>query len=63
MVHPGNINWGWLSTVDLLIKAACFVEKGNNIFNIKTSQSELVSTRRSTVLSLPPSVRLPWIIS
>jgi hypothetical protein len=28
---------GRLSTVDLLIKVACFVKKENNIFNIKMS--------------------------
>ncbi len=43
-----------LSTVDPVIRVACFVKKENNIFNIKMSRSELVSTRRSTVLSLPP---------
>jgi len=43
-----------LSTVDLLIKVACYVKKKNNIFNIKMSLSKLVTTRRSTVLSLPP---------
>jgi hypothetical protein len=44
---------GRFSTVDLLIKEAGFVKKVNNIFSIKMSYSELVSTRRSTVLSLP----------
>ena len=34
-VQAGNTNWmGRLSIVDLLIKVACFVTKGNNIFNI-----------------------------
>jgi len=47
------------STVDLLFKVACFVKKANNIFGIKMSCSKLVSTRRSTVLSLSPLVRLP----
>jgi hypothetical protein len=28
---------GRLSTVDLLIKVACFVKRENNIFNIKLS--------------------------
>jgi hypothetical protein len=33
---PGNANWGGrLSTVDLLIKVACFVKEVNNIFDIK----------------------------
>jgi len=49
----GNTNWGGrLSTVDLLIKVACFVKKANAFFNIKRSWSKRVSTRRSTVLSL-----------
>jgi hypothetical protein len=43
---------GKLSTVDLLVKIA-FLQNGKNIFNIKISLSELVSTRRSTVLSFP----------
>ncbi len=42
---------GRLSTVDLLVKIA-FLQNGKNIFNIKSSLSEL-STRRSTVLSFP----------
>jgi hypothetical protein len=42
-----------LSTVDLLIKAACFVTKVNNIYNMKSSQAKLASTRRSAVLVLP----------
>jgi hypothetical protein len=46
----GNTNWG---SVDLLIKAACFVKNVNNIFNIKKSNSKQVRSRRSTVLSLP----------
>ncbi len=49
-----NTNWkGRLSTVDLLIKVAHFVTKDNNSFRIKLSLSKVVSTRRSTVLSLP----------
>ncbi len=47
----GNTNWS--GTVDLLIKVACFVQKVKNIFNIKRTRSKIVSTRRSTVLSLP----------
>ncbi len=43
---------GRLSTVDLLVKIV-FLQNGKNIFNIKFSLSELVSTRRSTVLSFP----------
>ncbi len=35
---PGNTDRGGrLSTVDLLIKVACFVKKEDNIFNIKMS--------------------------
>jgi len=60
--RPGNTNWGGRpSTIDLLIKVACFCKKENNIFNIKMSWSKLVSTRRSTVLSLPLSkTSLHW---
>ncbi len=46
--------------VGLLIKEACLVKKVDIMFNIKSSESKLVSTRRSTVLSLLSSVRLPW---
>ncbi len=50
----GNTNLrGRLSAVDLLFMVACIVRKVKNIFNIKSSCSKLVSTRRSTVLSLP----------
>jgi hypothetical protein len=42
---------GILSTVNLLIKVACFAINVNKIFNIKSSCSEIVSTRRSTVPS------------
>ncbi len=38
---------------------ASFVTKINNIFNIKNCQSELVSMRRSTVLSLPLQLGIP----
>ncbi len=38
--------------VDLLVRLARFVKKLYNIFNIKKCWSKLVSTRRSTVLSL-----------
>jgi len=44
---------GRLSTVDLHIKAACFVKKVNNVCVFKNSWYNLVSTRRSTVLCLP----------
>jgi len=51
--HKGNTYWGGrLSTVDLTFKVVCFAKNMNNIFNIKRSWSKLVSTRRSTVLSL-----------
>jgi hypothetical protein len=52
---------GRLSTVDLLIKVACFVKKKNDIFNRKMSLSELVSTRRSTVLSLSLQLNFPGL--
>jgi hypothetical protein len=53
-IKPGNTNLkGRLSTVALLIKAACFVTEVNNNFIIKMSQSKLVRTRRSSVLRLP----------
>jgi hypothetical protein len=45
---------GELSTVDLLlVKIACFIKRKDIFFRIKNSWSELVSTRRSTVLRLP----------
>ncbi len=51
--RSGNTKLGLrLSTVDLLIKIACFVKEVNNIFSIKRSWSKLVSTRRSVVLGL-----------
>jgi hypothetical protein len=51
---PGNTNSkGWLRTVDLLIKVACFAKKLNIVYIIKSSWSKLVVTWRSTVLSLP----------
>jgi hypothetical protein len=43
---------GRLSTIDLLVKITCFVKKDKQ-FSIKSSSYKLVSTRRSTVLSLP----------
>jgi hypothetical protein len=39
--------------VELQIKVACFVKKATNKFYLKSSSSKLVSTKRSTVLSLP----------
>ncbi len=44
---------GRLSTVDLLIKVACFSTKTNNIVNIIMRSSKLVGARRSAVLSHP----------
>ncbi len=50
LISPGNTYWrGRLGTVDLLTKVDCLVKKVNNIFSIKMSWSELVSTMRSTV--------------
>jgi hypothetical protein len=34
-------------------KVACFVKNENNILNIKRGRSKLVSSWRSTILSLP----------
>jgi hypothetical protein len=51
---PRNTNWrGRPSTVNLLLKVAHAVKKLKNVCNIKNSRSKLVSTRRSTILSLP----------
>jgi hypothetical protein len=44
---------GRLRSVDLLIKVTCFLNNVNIILNMKRSCYKLVSTRRSTVLSLP----------
>jgi hypothetical protein len=45
---------GRISTVDLLVKMACFVKKKvEYIFSVKSSSFELVSARRSIVLILP----------
>ncbi len=53
-LSPGNpYRRGTPSTVNLLVKKAIFWKKEKNIFTIKRSWSELVSTRRATVLSLP----------
>jgi hypothetical protein len=45
---------GSIQLVDLLIRVASFVNKTKNIFNLKRSSSNLVSTRMSAVLNLPP---------
>jgi hypothetical protein len=52
-VTPGNPYLrARLSTLELLIKIVCFVKKEK--YNLKIiCLSELVSTRRSTVLTLP----------
>jgi hypothetical protein len=42
-----------LSTVDLLIKVACFVKKVRNVFNIKMSSYKLVSARKLTAPTFP----------
>ncbi len=50
---PRNSNGkGRFNTIGPLIKVSC-LKKVNSILNIKSSWSKLVSTRRSTVLSLP----------
>ncbi len=52
-----NTNWRVrLSTVDLLIKVACFCKKIENISIVKSSWSKLISVRRSNVLNLHFSV-------
>ncbi len=52
--QPGSTNEkGRISTVDLLIKAPCFVRKSNIFLYFKMRECKLVITRRSTVLSLP----------
>ncbi len=63
-MYAGNTNWGGrLSKVDLLIKVKCLVKYINNIFKTKRIRSKLVSTRRSTVLSLPLKSDFPdlWV--
>jgi hypothetical protein len=66
-IERGNTNWGRrLHIVYLHIIVACFVNRVNYIFNINRSWSKLVSTRRSTVLSLllqlvfPAATYLQW---
>ncbi len=49
---------GRLRTSDLLVKIACFV-KSKHSFSNKSSGSELVCTRRSTILILPPYLGFP----
>ncbi len=52
--YSGNTDQsGRLSTVDLLIKVACFLTKVDKNFSVKMSWSVPVSTRRLTVLSIP----------
>ncbi len=52
---------GRLSTVDLLIWVTCFVKTSKYSYSLM-SCSKLVSTRRSSVLSLLPLVRLPCFV-
>jgi hypothetical protein len=42
-----------LGMVDLLVKIACFAKKENTFIGIKSSCSELDSTRKSILLILP----------
>jgi len=50
---PRNTYWrGMLSTIDLLIKVGYFVNKEKYSFSVTGIWSELVCTRRSTVLIL-----------
>jgi len=57
--HDNQHNQGTLTegecfnTVDLLIKATCFVPKLNDNLDIKMRRYELVGTRRSSVLNIP----------
>ncbi len=44
-----------------LNRVACFFKKVNNVFNLKSSWSELVSTRRSTVPSPPLQLVFPGL--
>ncbi len=58
---PGNNYWRErLSSLDLLIMVAFCKKKGKYCLNTKMPWSKIVSTSRSTVLSLNLSVRLPW---
>jgi len=55
-----NAYWrGRLSTVDLLIKIACFVKKKNILFSIKSIWFEPVSAKMPTVLILPLQLEFP----
>ncbi len=57
-----NTSWRErLSTVDLLVKEACFEARLNSIFYMKRSWFKLDSARRSTVLSLPLHQGFPSI--
>jgi hypothetical protein len=58
--QPGNSNCrGKLSTIDHPVKIGCFVKREKYSFSMKSSKSGLVGARRSTVLILCPSVRIP----
>jgi hypothetical protein len=59
MVTRGNLyRRGRFSTI-YRIKEVFYIKSTKNNFNIKSNWSELVSTRRSTVLSFP-SMRISW---
>ncbi len=54
ILDQGTISEGRLSTIDLLIKIGDFVNKNKYKFSMKSSSSELFSTRTSsTVLIIP----------
>ncbi len=53
-VSAGNTNYqGRLSTVDLLIKAACFLIKYNNMFNTKGIDVNWLVQRGHRYLAFP----------
>ncbi len=53
LVHHQEALFEGKGSVHLLVMLTCLVTKINNIFNVKSSWCKLVSTRRSTALSLP----------
>jgi hypothetical protein len=68
LCHPGILNkdptgrifrGGRLSIVDLLVRIGKKRKKVNNVFNFKSSLSILISTRRSTVLSISLQLVFP----
>ncbi len=50
----GKAQYGWPTQY-----VSLFSKKGNNVYNIKSSWSKLVRSRRSTVLSLPLHLGFP----